>query len=224
MNTLLLWLISWWCHLVATFNTTLQRNYNNATYFTKNLAYTLFEHTLYSIWGQYSRKWASLVAQTVRNLPAMPEMRIQSLGQKVPLEKGMTTHLSTLDWRIPWTEEPGGLHSTGHKESDTIEWLTLSICTEASLVAQWQKVCGQFRRHRSHPWVGKIPWRREWQPTPVFLPGEFHRQRSLAIYSPQGHQQSDTTERLNWTELKQSKSFLPRWCQWQRICLTMQET
>ena len=38
----------------------------------------------------------------------MPEMQIQSLGQEVPLEKGMTTHLSTLDWRIPWTEEPGG--------------------------------------------------------------------------------------------------------------------
>ena len=86
-----------------------------------------------------------------------------------------------------------GLHSTGHKESDTIEWLTLSICTEASLVAQWQKVCGQFRRHRSHPWVGKIPWRREWQPTPVFLPGESCGQRSLVGYSPWGHR-----VRYNW--------------------------
>ena len=102
---------------MATFNTTLQRNYNNVTYFTKNLAYTLFEHTLYSIWGQYSRKWASLVAQTVRNLPAVPEMRIQSLGQEVLLERGMTTHLSTLDWRIPWTEEPGGLQSMGVAKS-----------------------------------------------------------------------------------------------------------
>ena len=36
------------------------------------------------------------------------------------------------------------------------------------------------------PWVGRIPWRREWQPTPVFLPGEFHRQRNLAGYSPMG--------------------------------------
>ena len=42
--------------------------------------------------------------------------------------------------------------------------------------------------------VGKIPWRREWQPTPVFLPGEFHGQRSLAGYSPRGHKESDTTE------------------------------
>ena len=45
-----------------------------------------------------------------------------------------------------------------------------------------------------HLWVGKIPWRRKWQPTPVFLPGESHGQRSLAGYSPQGHKESDTTE------------------------------
>ena len=44
------------------------------------------------------------------------------------------------------------------------------------------------------PWVGKIPWRRAWQPTPVFLPGESHGQRSLAGYSPQGCKESDTTE------------------------------
>ena len=45
-----------------------------------------------------------------------------------------------------------------------------------------------------HPWVGKIPWRMAWRPTPVFLPGESHGQRSLAGYSPQGHRESDTTE------------------------------
>ena len=45
-----------------------------------------------------------------------------------------------------------------------------------------------------NPWVGKIPWRRAWQPTPVFLPGEFHGQRSLAGYSLWGHKESDTTE------------------------------
>ena len=48
----------------------------------------------------------------------------------------------------------------------------------------------------SDPWVRKIPWRRKWQPTPVFLPGEFHGQRSLASYSPWGHKQWDTTEGL----------------------------
>ena len=45
--------------------------------------------------------------------------------------------------------------------------------------------------------VGKIPWRRTWQPTPVFLPGESYGQRSLAGYSPQGRKESDTTERLS---------------------------
>ena len=43
-------------------------------------------------------------------------------------------------------------------------------------------------------WGGKIPWRRAWQPTPVFLPGKSHGQRSLAGYSPWGHKESDTTE------------------------------
>ena len=43
-------------------------------------------------------------------------------------------------------------------------------------------------------WVRKIPWRRAWQPTPAFLPGQFHGQRSLAGYSPQGHKESDRTE------------------------------
>ena len=46
-------------------------------------------------------------------------------------------------------------------------------------------------------WVGKIPRRRKWQPTPVFLPGKPHGQRSLAGYSPRGHKESDTTEQLN---------------------------
>ena len=49
----------------------------------------------------------------VKNLPAMPETCDQSLGRGDPLEKGMATHSSTLAWRIPWTEEPGELQSTG---------------------------------------------------------------------------------------------------------------
>ena len=44
------------------------------------------------------------------------------------------------------------------------------------------------------PWVGKIPWRRQWHPTPVFLPGESHGRRNLVGYSPRGHKESDTTE------------------------------
>ena len=59
-----------------------------------------------------------------------------------------------------------------------------------------QRMCLQFGRPRFDPWVEKIPWRRAWQPTPVFLPGESHGQRSLMGYSPWGHNESDTTERL----------------------------
>ena len=54
-----------------------------------------------------------MVAQTVKILPAMPETWVQSPGQEDPLEKRMASHSSALVWRIPWTEEPGGLQSTG---------------------------------------------------------------------------------------------------------------
>ena len=55
----------------------------------------------------------SLVAQMVKNLPAMQEIWVQSLGWKDPLEKGMVTHSSILAWKIPWTEESGRLQSMG---------------------------------------------------------------------------------------------------------------
>ena len=57
--------------------------------------------------------YVSLVAQIVKNLPAMQESQVQSLGREDPLEKGMATHSSILAWRIPWTEEPGGLQPMG---------------------------------------------------------------------------------------------------------------
>ena len=56
---------------------------------------------------------ASLVAQMIRNLSAMQETQVRSLGRKDPLEKEMATHPSVLVWRIPWTEEPVGLQSMG---------------------------------------------------------------------------------------------------------------
>ena len=57
--------------------------------------------------------WAFLVAQMVKNLPAVWETRVQSLGWENPMEKGMATHSSILAWRIPLTEEPRGLYSMG---------------------------------------------------------------------------------------------------------------
>ena len=56
---------------------------------------------------------ASLVAQTVKNLPAMQDTWVQSLGREDPLEKELATHSSILAWSIPWTEEPGRLLSMG---------------------------------------------------------------------------------------------------------------
>ena len=53
------------------------------------------------------------MAQMVKNLPAMQENQVQSLGQEDSLDKGMATHSSILAWRVPWTEEPGGLQSMG---------------------------------------------------------------------------------------------------------------
>ena len=62
-----------------------------------------------------------LVAQMVKNPPAMLETQVQSLGQEDPLEKGMNTNSSTFAWRITWTEEPGGLQSIGSQS-----WTQLS--------------------------------------------------------------------------------------------------
>ena len=57
--------------------------------------------------------WASLVAQVVKNLPARQETWVQSLGWEDPRKEGLATHASILAWRIPWTEELGGLQSMG---------------------------------------------------------------------------------------------------------------
>ena len=70
-------------------------------------------HLLVCVWVPPG---AFLMAQTVKNLPAMQETQVQALGQKDPLEKGMASYSSILAWRIPWTEEPGGLQSTGSQK------------------------------------------------------------------------------------------------------------
>ena len=66
----------------------------------------------------YMRNWASLVAQSVKNLLAMQETWVRFLGREDSLEKETATHSSVLAWRIPWTEEPGRLQSMGLKELD----------------------------------------------------------------------------------------------------------
>ena len=64
-----------------------------------------------------------LVAQMVKNLPAVQESQVWPLGREDPLEKGMVTHSRILAWRIPWTEEPGGLQSMGSQQVGP-DWVT----------------------------------------------------------------------------------------------------
>ena len=79
-------------------------------------------------------------------------------------------------------------------------------------MAQTVRICLQCRRPRFNPQVKNIPWRRKWQPTPVFLPGEFHGQRSLVVYSAWGCKELDTTEWLTLS-LSQPSGSNARW-QW----------
>ena len=93
-----------------------------------------------------------------------------------------------------------GSHSLDDILVDTKLYIFSLLCSNfpflsilgASRVAQW--------RHGFDPWVGKMPWRRKWQPTPVILPGKSQEQRSLAGYSPWGRKEWDTTLRLNNNE------------------------
>ena len=175
----------------------------------------------------------------------------------------LATHSSILAWKIPWTEEPGGLQSMGsqsvrhnwatehmlviipivhyipsehyipsassynlkfvpfdcfhpttsplilafgkHKSDLSLWFFGLFFKDNWPMIVCWgfprgasgkepACQCRRLKRHGFDPWVGKIPWRRQWQPTPVSLPGESHGQRRLVGHSPQGHKESDTTE------------------------------
>ena len=87
----------------------------------------------------YIYTYACLVAQTVKNSPAMQETRVRSLGLEVPLEEEMATHSSILAWRILWTEEAGGLQSlgsqrVGHDLAANAFTLHILTCEKHSLV------------------------------------------------------------------------------------------
>ena len=68
--------------------------------------------------------------------------------------------------------------------------------------------CRLCRRLGFDPWVGKMPWKRKWQPAPVFLPGKSHGQRRLAGYSPWGWKESDTTEQPGHTNTRQNVNYV----------------
>ena len=106
-----------------------------------------------------------------------------------------------------WQRLPVVSHHLFSFSSSAIEPLTFSCVYRASLVAQGLKRLPPMRETRvrssnaGDPGLvpGEDPWRRKWQSTPVFLPGEPHGQRSLVGYSPRGPKESDTTERLHLT-------------------------
>ena len=88
---------------------------------------------------------------------------------------------------------------TGSESPEFFVSFSMQICHISGL-PRWRTgkeyacQCRRPKRPGFYPWVGKIPWRRTWQPIPVFLPGKFHGQRSLVGYSPWGCKESDTTE------------------------------
>ena len=94
--------------------------------------------------------WASLVAQMVKRLPAVRETQVQSLGCEDPLEKEMATHPSILAWKIPWTEEPGGLQFVGSQRVEH-DW-----ATNTSLVVQWLGLGGLTAQGLSSTTGGRI--------------------------------------------------------------------
>ena len=103
-------------------------------------------------------------------------------------EHGAALDCSYVDTRV----DVGNGHSVSHKNGaeSVLEFDCEHAHGRASQGASGKEPACQCRRHRKlefDPWVGKIPWRRKWHPTPVFVPGESPGQRSLGGYSPQGH-------------------------------------
>ena len=98
-----------------------------------------------------------------------------------PMEKEMATHSSILAWRSSRTEDPGRLQSMEFQ----IVYMLLKIVFAYILGFSGGsdgRICLQCGRLKFDPWVGKIPWRIAWLSTPIFLPGEFHGQRSLVCW------------------------------------------
>ena len=152
-------------------NSTKSEIFNNTLNFLKTQLHAGQLHLLPS-----RRKIIAFCVSYQENKSTIPRAFFQILvtaysvtPKNTSLEKATATHSSTLAWRIPWTEEPGGLQSMGSLRVRH-DWATsLSLFT--------------FMR-----------WRRKWQPTPVFLPGESQEWGSLVGCLLWGHTESDTTE------------------------------
>ena len=153
----------------------------------------------------------------------MQEMRVWSLGWEDPLEEDMAAHSSILTWKIPWTEEPGGLQSMRMKNSRTQfsnnKWYyfkrTLAVVVSCFKEAITHFIksnlrcfeidgfsilleCSQWNISCNYIMTSR---RRKWQPNPVHLPGKSHGRGSLAGCSPWGRKASDRTEWLHFLSL-----------------------
>ena len=124
---------------------------------------------------------STAISQSIINIPTTLFGILT--GSKCISEKAMAPHSSTLAWKIPWTEEPGGLQSIGSRRVGH-DWATsLSLFTF-------------------------VHWRRKWQPTPVFLPGESQGRRSLVGCHLWGHTESDTTEAISSSSSSSSSIYM----------------
>ena len=142
------------------------------------------------------------MAQLVKNPWAVLETWVRSLGWEDPLEKGTVTQLqcSGLENRMDCLV---------HRITKSQTWLSDFHSLRLPRWLRGREFTCQCRRHRRHGFdtsVGKIHWRRKWHPTSVFLPGEFHGQKSLVGYSPWGHSQTWLSHRmcmhLSWYNYK----------------------
>ena len=159
---------------------------------------------------------ASLVSQMVKSLPEMQETQVWSLGQEDPLEKGMATHCSILAWRVPWTEEPGGLQSV-RSQRVRHNWATNNftfIRSDIFQVVKWQKINSEQlkKKGKKKLWatgsssnilirhLGRSPGGGHGNPQQYSCLENPNGQRSLVGYSPWGCKELDMTEWLSTTQ------------------------
>ena len=131
---------------------------------------------------------AGLIPGSGRSLEGWNGNPLQYSGLGNPMDRGAwraIVHRAAKNWT--WLKQLSTcMHTHTHTRTHTQRWWH----SGKESVCQY-RIC---QKCRSDPWVGKSPWNRKWQPTPVFLPGNFRGQRSLAGYSPQGFKESGTTE------------------------------
>ena len=124
-------------------------------FYITNYLHTLTWWTLiiYPKIRELTRGFSSLVAQMVKNLSAMPETQVRSLDSEDPLAKGIATHSSILAWRIPWTDEPGGLQSMGSQSGTRLrDWRSL-FCIYLQVLLKSLHFRGLQESHENTLWI-----------------------------------------------------------------------